>query len=84
MGVFGTKRHGIFGRRFESRPAHERHITDDETALDHGAVAQGHRLRDDRGGRHLKLYLVCLKQRVKMYWLGTSHYVQKDFKLESG
>ena len=78
------QRHGICGRWFEPGPAEAQHITDGEITLGLGAVAQGHRLRDDGGGRHLKLYLVWLKHRVKMYWLGNSHYVQKDFRLESG
>ena len=67
MGVFWVTQHGNFGRRFESRPAHALHITDDEIALDHGSVALRLWPKDDGEGWHLKLYPVILKQRVWIY-----------------
>ena len=67
MGVFWVTQHGNFGRRFESRPVHTLHITDDEIALDHGAVVPLLRPKDDGEGWHLKLNPVSLKQGVCIY-----------------
>ena len=67
MGVFWVTQHGNFGRRFESRPAHALHITDDEIALDHGAVVPLLRPKDDGERWLLKLYRVSPKQRVWIY-----------------